>query len=970
METVGVDCVPPVVKRLIDDARRDPDAFWGRAASELPWFKTWDRVFEWTPPTFKWFVGAETNVAHNALDRHVLAGRGDHTALIYFNERGDTARYSYARLLDAVKRTAAALRGLGIRKGDRITIYMPTSADAIVLMLAAARIGAIHSVVFAGFGAKALGDRIEASGSRAVFTADATYRKGKDVRLKEIVDDALRTSNSVVERVVVQKRTSEPLPMTGGRDISWETFLAGAEGQSSDVERMEANEPLYILATSGTTAKPKLAIHTHGGYQVHVHAMGRWVFDLKQEDVWWATSDIGWIVGHSYMVYAPLLTGCTTVVFEGALDYPHAEANWRMAVETFGVTGIFTSPTAIRALMRYGDGPLQSVNHQRLRRVVCAGEVLNPAAWDWLQNTIFGGRIPVIDHMWQTETSGPVFGNPYGLELMPIKPGSATIPLPGIEAEVVQMDGTPCAPNDKGIMVLKRPFPGLTAALWGEPERYGRDYWDKIPGMYYSGDSAHIDDDGYVWFAGRADEIIKIAAHRIGTIEVESAVLTHPAVAECGVIGRPDDTRGEVISAFVLLKHGHTPSSTLKFELIDAIRRDLGPIAVVGELNFVSTLPKTRSGKIMRRVLKAVTLDREPGDITTIEDEGSVEEARSAWQHMKEEMAAMPSFSAYRIFNEDGRISGRMVKATVDELGAGEVVIRSAYSCVNYKDALAATGAGKILKHFPMIGGIDVSGTVASSSDPRFKEGDPVLVTGCGLGESHDGGYSEFVRVPAAWVVPVPKGMSLYDAMAIGTAGFTAGLSVVEMERNGLTPDMGPVIVTGATGGVGSIGIQCLSALGYKVTAFTRKETEQAYLKDLGAAEVLLSASVQMGTKPLEKSVWAGAVDAVGGNTLAWLTRTMMVHGSIASSGLTGGIELHTTVMPFILRGVKLLGIDSVACPWETRLEVWRRLATDMKPKQLSSIAREIPFEGLPDAFTTLMKGAARGRFVVNIGAA
>jgi acetyl-CoA synthetase len=367
--------------------------------------------------------------------------------------------------------------------------------------------------------------------------------------------------------------------------------------------------------------------------------MGRWVFGMKPTDIWWATSDIGWIVGHSYMVYAPLLAGCTSVVFEGALDYPHAEANWRIVVEEFGATGIFTSPTAVRTLMRYGTDPLKSVNHDRLERVVCAGEVLNAPAWDWLQNTVFDGRIPVIDHMWQTETSGPVFGNPYGLGMLPIKPGSATIVLPGIDAAVVNPDGEACAPGEKGIMVLKRPFPGLTAALWGEPERYGRDYWERMPGVYYSGDSAHVDEDGYFWFAGRADEIIKIAGHRIGTIEVESACLRHGAVAECGVIGRPDETRGEVISAFVLLKHGHTASEDLRRALIDTIRRELGPIAVIGELNFVSMLPKTRSGKIMRRVLKAVTLDRDPGDITTIEDEGSVDEARQAWKQMKEEIS-------------------------------------------------------------------------------------------------------------------------------------------------------------------------------------------------------------------------------------------------------------------------------------------------------------------------------------------
>ena len=629
--------VNPVVDRWIQDARHDPDAFWEKAARELPWFRPWNKVFDWTPPTFKWFVGAETNLAFNAVDRHVEAGNGGRAALVYLNERGERRVLTYAQMRHEVKRTAAALRGMGIRKGDRITVYMPTSIEAIVLMLAALRIGAIHSVVFAGFGAKALSDRIAASGSRLVFTADATYRKGKNVRLKEIVDAALVTGGESVEHVVVLDRTLEPAPKQA-RDISWADFLARGSGQSSDWTAMEANEPAFILATSGTTARPKLAVHTHGGYQVHVHSMGRWMFALRPSDVWWSTSDIGWIVGHSYIVYGPLLAGCTTVVFEGALDFPQADSNWRAVVEELGCTGIFTSPTAVRALMRYGDGPLQGIDYSRLERVFCAGEVLNPPAWDWLQNRIFGGRIPVIDHMWQTETSGPVFGNPYGLGLLPIKPGSATIPLPGIEAAIVTLDGQPCGPNEKGIMVLKRPFPGLTPTIWGEPERYGNDYWGPIRGVYYSGDSAHIDDDGYVWFAGRADEIIKIAGHRIGTIEVESACLKHPAVAECGVIGRPDEIRGEVISAFVLLKHGHTASDDLRKALIETVRHELGPVAVIGELNFVSMLPKTRSGKIMRRVLKAVTLDRDPGDITTIEDEGSVDEARHAWQRMREEI--------------------------------------------------------------------------------------------------------------------------------------------------------------------------------------------------------------------------------------------------------------------------------------------------------------------------------------------
>lgn len=633
-----MDLISPIVRRWIEEAREDPDTFWAKAAEQLPWLRPWERVFEWTPPTFRWFVGGQTNLAYSALDYHVKRGWGGHTALVYLNERGERRVFTYAQLLHEVERIAAALRGMGIQKGDRITIYMPTFPEAIMLMLAAARIGAIHIVVFAGFGARALADRMQASGSRLVFTADVTYRKGKDTQLKEIVDNALELEPGDIEHVIVLKRTAASPSMQPGRDISWEEFLSRGQGQDGTYVPMESNEPAYILATSGTTAKPKLAIHTHGGYQVHITSMAKWVFDLKPTDVWWSTSDIGWVVGHSYIVYAPLIVGATTLAYEGALDYPSPDVFWQV-IEEFGVTSIFTSPTAVRLLMKYGDEPPRSYDLSSLDRIFCAGEVLNAPAWEWLQHTVLHNRIPVIDHMWQTETGGPVFGNPYGLGMLPIKPGSATIPLPGIEAQVVAPGtGEPLPPNEKGIMVLKRPFPGLIPALWGEPERYGRDYWGVLPGMYYTGDSAHIDEDGYVWFAGRADEIIKIAGHRIGTIEVETALLTHPYVAESGVIGRPDELRGEVISAFVVLKQGHEPSEALRKELLGTVRNEMGPVVVIGELNFVNTLPKTRSGKIMRRVLKAVALDREPGDISTIEDEGSVEEAKEAWHHLKSQI--------------------------------------------------------------------------------------------------------------------------------------------------------------------------------------------------------------------------------------------------------------------------------------------------------------------------------------------
>jgi acetyl-CoA synthetase len=531
---------------------------------------------------------------------------------------------------------------MGIGKGDRITVYMPTCPEAIVLMLAAVRVGAIHCAVFAGFGEKALGDRVLASGSRAVFTADVTWRKGREVRLKEIVDGALRLSGAPVEHVVVLRRGDEPPALEAGRDLWWRDFLALAPGHSGAVEEVEANEPAFILATSGTTAKPKLAVHTHGGYGVHVHAMGRMCFGLRPSDVWWSTSDIGWVVGHSYVVYAPLLAGCTTVAFEGALDHPGPETAWRL-VEELGVTGLFTAPTAVRLMMRYGEQPARGADLRSLERVVCAGEPLNAPAWEWLQRRVLDDRVPVIDHYWQTETGGPVLGNPYGIAMLPIKPGSASLPLPGIDAAVVNpADGRACAPGEKGILVLRRPFPGLIASLWGEPERYASDYWGRIPDAWWTGDSAHVDEDGYVFFAGRADEIIKCAGHKLGTIEVETALLTHPAVAEAGVTGRPDPLRGEVIAAFVALRAGHAPSPALREELLGTVRRELGPVAVIGGLDFVTTLPKTRSGKIMRRVLRAVTLGRDPGDLTTIEDEGSVDDARRAWSEMRAELEGGP----------------------------------------------------------------------------------------------------------------------------------------------------------------------------------------------------------------------------------------------------------------------------------------------------------------------------------------
>ncbi len=629
------------LQRLRRESLDDPDAFWAREAAGLPWFRPWEAVLEWTPPTFSWFRGAETNVAFACLDRHVAAGAGDRPALVWLREDGAERRLTYAELLAEVERVAAALRALGIGQGDRITISMPVSVEAIALMLACARIGAIHSVVFAGFGESALGQRIRLSGSKAVFVADATRRRGKAVPLRHLVDAALADGDHDVEHVVVQRREPDAAP-AGPDALDWDDFLADGAGGDGGHVAVAATDPLFILATSGTTATPKLVVHVHGGYMAGLDAMGRWVYGLSPDDVWWSTSDIGWIVGHSYIVYGPLLAGATTIAYEGSLDHPAPDALFRLIARE-RVTGLFTAPTAVRMLMQHGAEPARAHDLSSLTRVFCAGETLNPPAWEWLQRDVLDDRVPVIDHMWQTETGVPLFANPWGLGLEEIRPGSGGLPMPGWDVAIVDpQTHDELGPDQAGMMVVRRPFPSLTGTIWGDPERYARDYWSRVPGAYASGDACRFDPDGYAWFAGRADEVIKVAAHRIGTVEVETAFLRHPAVGEAGATGQPDEVRGEVIAAFVVLKPGAAASPELERELRDAVREALGPVAVLGDIRIVSSLPKTRSGKIMRRVLKAVVAGVDVGDVSTIEDEGSVEDARAAWAALVAEAGDPP----------------------------------------------------------------------------------------------------------------------------------------------------------------------------------------------------------------------------------------------------------------------------------------------------------------------------------------
>ena len=621
---------PPQLRRMLKRALDDTESFWSEIADELYWFKRWDNAFEGNYERFTWFKGGMTNISYNCLECQVGKGRGKHAAIIWESGEGlHTRVLTYNQLLHEVNRFSSALKALGVRKGDRVTIYMPTVPEAAVAMLSTTRIGAIHSVVFGGFGYGALAERIADAESKLIVTADVGYRRGEEINLKAVLDKALETCGQEVENVIVLQRGDRSPVLVPSRDILWEEAIEKGKETNAEVEKTRSEDPAFILYTSGTMAKPKGTVQPHGSYQVYIYAMGKWVYDMRETDVWWSTSDIGWIVGHSYVVYAPLLFGCSTIMYEGVPDHPSPDIWWQI-MEKNRVTQAWISPTGVRALMRYGEAWPKKHDLTSLRLVVCAGEVLNPPAWEWLQKKVFEDRIPVIDHMWQTESSGPMVGNPYGIALLPIKPGSATIPLPGIDADIVDEEGKPVPVGVEGTFVCRRPFPGLTPTLWRDHERYVQDYWNRVPGVYYSGDAAMKDEDGYVWFLGRTDEVIKISAHRIGTIEIESALLQHPAVAEAAVVGRPDPLRGEVASAFVVLKGERSPDGDLKQTLRELVRKTLGPVVVVGDIFFTSKLPKTRSGKIMRRLIKALITNKPLGDYSTIEDATSLDELRKA----------------------------------------------------------------------------------------------------------------------------------------------------------------------------------------------------------------------------------------------------------------------------------------------------------------------------------------------------
>ncbi len=610
----------------------DPEGFWAEQARGIEWHHTWDKVLEWDPPYAKWFVGGELNASYQCVDRHARTWRRSKVAIYWEAEDKQVYVMSYSTLFREVNRCASVLRNLGIKKGDRVVLYLPMIPGLPVAMLACARIGAVHTVVFSGFSAKALADRVNDTKAKLIMTADGGYRRGKIVPLKEITDEAVR-SCPTVENVVVVKRTRQPVPMTPGRD-HWYVDLREKADMYVEPEWVESTHPLYILYTSGTTGKPKGIVHSTGGYMVFNHAAYKWVFDIKEDSVYWCTADVGWVTGHSQIVYAPLSHGAATVIYEGAPDYPEIDRWWDI-IEKYGVSIFYTSPTAIRMFMRFGEEWPAKYDLSSLQLLGSVGEPINPEAWRWYYKYIGGERCPIVDTWWQTETGGIMVSPTPGIGPMPLKPGSAGMPLPGVDAAVVDADGNEIEPYQTGHLILKRPWPGMLMDVYGNPETYRQTYWTKFPGVYCSGDFAMRDKDGYFWMLGRADEVLKVSGHRIGTAEVEDAVVSHQAVAEAAVTSRPDEVKGEAIILFVTLKEKFKSSSSLNREIIDRVRQLIGPFAAPEEVHFVGSLPKTRSGKIMRRVLKAVASGNSVGDLTTLENNASVEEIKKEYENLK-----------------------------------------------------------------------------------------------------------------------------------------------------------------------------------------------------------------------------------------------------------------------------------------------------------------------------------------------
>ena len=618
-------------KELRKKSELDYVKFWEEQAKNLSWFSKWEKSLQWDPPFAKWFEGGLINASYNALDIHQKS-KEKKPAIIWIAESGETRTLTYGELYNEVKKFANVLKSLGVGKGDRVTIYLPMVPELPISMLACSRIGATHTVVFSGFSSSSLRERISDSQSKIIITSDGGYRRGKIIELKKVVDEAIENL-SFVKNVIVLERTKKPIAMTS-KDKLWNELMKKVSNDCNP-EKLESTHPLFILYTSGTTGKPKGVLHGTGGYLTHLYSTFLWAFDIKENDVFFCTADIGWVTGHSYVVYAPLLHGATEIIYEGAPDYPDESRMWDI-IQKNKVSIFYTTPTALRMFMKFGEDIPNSFDLSSLRLLGTVGEPINPEVWKWYYRVIGKEKCPIIDTWWQTETGGMLISPLPGIETIPLKPGSGTKPIPGLDIAVVDDSGKEVSPNTKGFLIIKNPWPGMLLTLWGDDEKYKKAYWSKFPNYYHSGDYAKIDEDGYFWLLGRADDVLKIAGHRIGTAELESCIVSHENIAESAVCGIPDEVKGEAIIAFAVTNENcRKDLKILEKELYEKIRNDIGPIATPQKIYFVSKLPKTRSGKIMRRLLKAIANNDTIGDVSTLEDGAAVAEVQNAIQELQ-----------------------------------------------------------------------------------------------------------------------------------------------------------------------------------------------------------------------------------------------------------------------------------------------------------------------------------------------
>lgn len=954
-------------KDIYNNSIQKKEEFWQEHATKIDWNKDFAKVLDSSQaPFYRWFKGGKTNVCYNAVDKHVENGYGEQPAIIYHSQMsGQRQKISYKELKTQIAKCAGLLQAKGVGKGDRVVIYMPMIPEAIVAMLACARIGAIHVVIFGGFAANELATRLIDTNPKIIITASCGLEPQKVVNYQQIIEKALTifTGNSI-KNILVFARKEEPWQFNPTRDLLWQDVVEKATPVAC--LPVESEHPLYILYTSGTTGKPKGVTRDTAGYMVALKYSMDYIYNIKEGETWWSASDIGWVVGHSYIVYAPLLQRCTTIVFEGKpVGTPDASVFWQV-INDYDVVAMFTAPTAIRAIKRVdGEGKLaKQFPMNKFRALYLAGERCDSDTLRWSQKIL---NAEVIDNWWQTETGWPVVSNPLGIEKLEIKEGSATVPMPGYDVQILDNDGKQIAANKMGNICIKLPLPpGTLLTLWNSNEDCINSYFKNFNGYYQTGDAGYKDEDNYIFIISRTDDIINIAGHRLSTGAIEEVVSQHQDIAECAVIGAKHSIKGEIPFGFLILKENVTRDrQEITQEIVELVREKIGPVATFKELLFINRLPKTRSGKILRKILRAIINKEEYKFPSTIEDASVL-----AYLHQ------LLNNQTDKNFIDTEPFMGWLIEKTVEVscslkeitcLPKIGIEIEVFYSTINYKDALALQDKAPIAKSFPMVPGIDLAGKVIASDNQQFQVGNEVFCNGWGVGEKYWGGLAQKAKIPAEYLQLIPAKMNAQSCMALGTAGYTAMLCVLALLDNEIAPTSGKVVISGASGGVGSFALLFLAKLGFEIVTITGKEDQVEKLYQQGASEVLLRKNFEISAKALDKAIWLAAIDTVGGNVLANILSKIKDNGVVSLCGLTGGSELKTTVMPFILRGVKMIGINSVTQPMKNRKRVWDKIAELISIDECEKLCDVIELKDAQTKADELLQGTLSKRVIVKI---